>query len=77
MSQKENTFGAKKIVWDLSDLFSSLEDPRIKTVMTKTLDNATHFEKTYKTKVESNIKIKDIIEKTQKPVEKQRRTNEK
>ena len=52
MSQKENAFGAENIIWDLSDLFTSLTDPEIKNVMTTSLKKATDFEKKYKTKVD-------------------------
>jgi len=42
---------AKQISWDLSELFSSMDDPKIDQTITRTKEIATNFEKTYRTKI--------------------------
>ena len=51
MSNVSMNLGADSEVWDLSDLFSGLDDPRIKIVLQDVLSGATVFEKKYKSKL--------------------------
>lgn len=52
MTQSQ-TYGAKNERWDLSDLFSGLNDPKIKKIMTTATKEAVAFEKSYKGKLKS------------------------
>jgi oligoendopeptidase F len=45
--------GAKKIRWDLSDLFSGLDDPQINEIIDSTQKKAKEFSEKYKTKLVS------------------------
>jgi len=47
-SNNAQDFGSKNIVWDLSDLFKSPEDPRIGETLTFAAQNAKAFRETYK-----------------------------
>ena len=51
MSEKDSTYGSKNITWNLDDLFYSLDDPKINTVISSALKNATEFESKYKSNV--------------------------
>lgn len=49
-NNQKNT-GAEDIVWDLSDLFSSVEDPKIQTILDETLKKADEFQRQFKGRV--------------------------
>ncbi len=47
------SFGSEDVIWDLSDLFDSVEDPRIEGVISDVLIQSADFERTYKSKLSS------------------------
>ena len=53
------SFGCEDIIWDLTDLFESEQDPRIQAVMDTVLNEAANFEKTYKSRLRS-LSVEDL-----------------
>ena len=47
------SFGSENVIWDLSDLFDSVDDSRIQLVIDEVLKRSAHFAKTYKTRLRS------------------------
>ncbi|HEV2415006.1 MAG TPA: M3 family oligoendopeptidase [Candidatus Dormibacteraeota bacterium] len=48
MAQATKTTGAEKIRWNLDDLFSSPDDPKLEAALTQAIENAKAFEAKYK-----------------------------
>ena len=47
------SFGSENVIWDLSDLFDSVDDSRIQLVIDEVLKRSADFAKTYKTRLRS------------------------
>lgn len=48
--------------WDLSDLFSGIDDPRIDAVMTRSLEEAQAFEKAYRARIADDMTAETLRE---------------
>ncbi len=53
MAEAVKTTGAEDVRWNLTDLFASAEDPKIEANLSRELERARQFEKTYRGKVAS------------------------
>ena len=54
--------GAEKILWDLNDLYSSIDDPKIKKDMDLCQKDAENIYNKYKGKIEAgNIKSSELL----------------
>ncbi|HET7419957.1 MAG TPA: M3 family oligoendopeptidase [Candidatus Dormibacteraeota bacterium] len=61
MAQATKSTGAETVRWDLSDLFSSPDDPKIEQALARELDRAKSFEARYKGRI-GTLEPKDFAE---------------